>query len=173
MIDATTSMGGVQDETPATLGRHRNVLVLRVFDEHQLQDVVLAPGGALEGLQPGSVLISHTTGSPAAIERIDAAAERDVAVLDAAFSGGAHDIEAGQLTVLAGGTDEVLARARPVLDAWRPAKRRPDEREAPRRSDFRNPSALRVGCAPRSGGSLSAPAPVAQLDRASDYGSEG
>lgn len=119
VIAAATELGGVHEGSPAALGRHSDVLVVCVFDEHQLDDVVLGPDGALHGLQPGSVLVSHTTGSPATIQRIAAeAAARDVAVLDAAFSGGAADIEAGALTVLAGGDDDVLARARPVLETY-------------------------------------------------------
>lgn len=119
VVAAATELGGVHEATPAELARHCDVLVICVFDEHQLQEVVLGPAGALEGMRSGSVLISHTTGSPAAIERISAeAVARGVAVLDAAFSGGAHDIEAGHLTVLAGGDDHVLAQARPVLETY-------------------------------------------------------
>lgn len=119
VVEAASALGGVRAGTPEELGEISDVVVVCVFDDRQLEEVVLADDGALAGMRPGSVLVSHTTGSPRTLERIaDAAAERGVQVLDATFSGGAHDIGAGTLTVLVGGDEEVLARVRPVLEAY-------------------------------------------------------
>ncbi|MGV9800344.1 NAD(P)-dependent oxidoreductase, partial [Mycobacterium sp. NPDC003449] len=70
-------------------------------------------------MAPGSVLVLHTTGSPRTAEDLAArAADHDVAVIDAPVSGGPHDIAAGTVTVFAGGTDDAVHRARPVLSAY-------------------------------------------------------
>jgi 3-hydroxyisobutyrate dehydrogenase-like beta-hydroxyacid dehydrogenase len=67
----------------------------------------------------GSVLIVHTTGSPHTAETIAAAAvSRDVQVVDAPVSGGPQDIAAGRLTVFAGGGEDAVARAGPVLQSY-------------------------------------------------------
>jgi 3-hydroxyisobutyrate dehydrogenase-like beta-hydroxyacid dehydrogenase len=39
-------------------------------------------------------------------------------VVDAAVSGGPHDIAAGKLTLFVGGADDTVARLRPVLDCY-------------------------------------------------------
>jgi 3-hydroxyisobutyrate dehydrogenase-like beta-hydroxyacid dehydrogenase len=46
-------------------------------------------------------------------------AERDIALIDAAVSGGPERAATGRLMVLAGGTAEHLERARVVLARWR------------------------------------------------------
>jgi 3-hydroxyisobutyrate dehydrogenase-like beta-hydroxyacid dehydrogenase len=69
----------------------------------------------------GSVLVLHTTGSPRTAQAIaasDIARARNIGVLDAPVSGGPHDIAAGHLTLLVGGDQARLDRAKPVLDAY-------------------------------------------------------
>jgi 3-hydroxyisobutyrate dehydrogenase len=47
-------------------------------------------------MKPGATLIQHTTSDPVTAELLTAAgAERGIRVLDAALSGGPHDIAAG------------------------------------------------------------------------------
>lgn len=74
--------------------------------------------GLLDALEPGSVLVLHTTGSPFTARDLQAAAPHDVVVVDAPISGGPHDIAAGAVTIFAGGTDQGLARAKPALGTY-------------------------------------------------------
>jgi 3-hydroxyisobutyrate dehydrogenase-like beta-hydroxyacid dehydrogenase len=70
-------------------------------------------------LEPGSVLVSHTTGSPNTISTLAVTARRHGAdAVDAAFSGTADDVRAGALTVLLGGRAESVDRCEPVLRAY-------------------------------------------------------
>jgi 3-hydroxyisobutyrate dehydrogenase-like beta-hydroxyacid dehydrogenase len=67
----------------------------------------------------GSTLINHATGRPATVQDIAAAgATRGVRTLDCAMSGGPHDIDAGNLTLLVGGDAVVLDDVRPVLASY-------------------------------------------------------
>lgn len=98
------------------------VVVLCVFTDEQVRQLCLSVGEGsdlIEAMAPGATLVLHTTGSPRTAETISARAQpAGVHVVDAPVSGGPHDIAAGQVTVFAGGTDEALARATPVLAAY-------------------------------------------------------
>ncbi|OBB70143.1 6-phosphogluconate dehydrogenase [Mycobacterium sp. 852014-50255_SCH5639931] len=100
----------------AAAGARADVVVLCVFSDEQVREVCL-DGGLLSAMPPGSALVVHTTASPKTIEALAARAD-GVDVVDAAVSGGPHDIAAGRLTLFVGGTDEAVTRTRPVLSCY-------------------------------------------------------
>lgn len=109
-------------DTNEEIGRHSDIVCVAVFDEQQTIETVFASGkdpGVLAGMSPGRILILHPTTTPGVILRIAAAAsERQIDVLDAPMTGGAHvAARAGTLTFMVGGDKIVVDRARPVLEA--------------------------------------------------------
>jgi len=100
----------------AEAGARADVVVLCVFTDEQVRQVCL-DGGLLSTMPPGSALVVHTTASPHTIEAVAAGAD-GIDVVDAAVSGGPHDVAAGRLTLFVGGADEAVARVRPVLDCY-------------------------------------------------------
>lgn len=97
-------------------GAQADVVVLCVFSDEQVQQVCLR-GGLLSAMPPGSALVVHTTASPKTIDALAARAD-GIAVVDAAVSGGPHDIAAGRLTLFVGGADDAVQRVRPVLRCY-------------------------------------------------------
>lgn len=90
-----------------------------LFDETQLDEVLLGAGGVVDVAPPGAVLVSHTTTGPAVLDRIDEAARaRGLGFVDAPVSGSADEIEAGKLTVLTGGEAGALDLAEPVVSIY-------------------------------------------------------
>jgi 3-hydroxyisobutyrate dehydrogenase-like beta-hydroxyacid dehydrogenase len=76
-----------------------------------VDQVVFGPGGLIEGLHPDALIIDFgTTGVP----ETQAFAKR-VHWIDAPVSGGQVGAEAGNLTIMAGGTEANFQRALPVL----------------------------------------------------------
>ncbi len=70
-------------------------------------------------LQPGSVLVDHTTGSAGLARALyDRCKARGVAFIDGPVSGGQAGAESGKLTVMAGGDADALERVRPYLDVY-------------------------------------------------------
>ncbi len=95
------------------------VVMACLFDEPQLNEVVLGDGGLVRLAAPGTVLVSHTTTGLVTLGRIEEAArERGQSLVDAPVSGAAEEIEDGRLTILAGGEPEVVERVLPVLSAY-------------------------------------------------------
>jgi 3-hydroxyisobutyrate dehydrogenase len=83
------------------------------------QDVAETVGAALGALNPGAVVVDHTTTSAALAA---AMAEKAQAAgrwfLDAPVSGGEAGAKNGQLTVMCGGDAQAFARAEPVIAAF-------------------------------------------------------
>ncbi|MCC0014393.1 MAG: NAD(P)-dependent oxidoreductase [Rhodobiaceae bacterium] len=93
-----------------------NVLLLMVVNADQAE-AVLFEAGAAETLPKGALVIASCTQAPsrarATAERLD---RMGLKFLDAPVSGGAVGAEAGSLTIMASGSAEAFAIARPILD---------------------------------------------------------
>jgi 3-hydroxyisobutyrate dehydrogenase-like beta-hydroxyacid dehydrogenase len=80
-------------------------------------DVVRAVAGELRGGEAMRTYVDlSTTGPVVAAEVAAALAEGGVACLDAPVSGGVAGAEAGSLTIMAAGDEDVFERARPLLE---------------------------------------------------------
>jgi 3-hydroxyisobutyrate dehydrogenase-like beta-hydroxyacid dehydrogenase len=73
--------------------------------------------GVVAGLRPGTVVCEASTIDPGTVQRLRPLVEdRGASLLDTPVSGSVSTVEAGQLTIMAGGDPAALDRARPVLD---------------------------------------------------------
>jgi 3-hydroxyisobutyrate dehydrogenase len=73
----------------------------------------------LEAVQPGAVVIDHTTNDPSIVREVGLAlAARGAHLLDAPLDGGREGALEGQLTLFVGGDEAILARVKPVLDTF-------------------------------------------------------
>lgn len=90
--------------------------VITMLPDSAIVHRVLVEGGLLENLEPHTILVEMSSSEPVATRDLaDLARARDIHVVDAPVSGGVTGAEAGSLTVMAGGADDHVARARPVL----------------------------------------------------------
>jgi 3-hydroxyisobutyrate dehydrogenase-like beta-hydroxyacid dehydrogenase len=99
--------------------RDADAVFVVVLTDEQVRSVCLGPDGAIAAMKPGATLVQHTTSDPATAQTLaEAGADRGIGVLDAALSGGPHDIAAGRLTLWVGGDDALLGEMRPVLGTY-------------------------------------------------------
>jgi 3-hydroxyisobutyrate dehydrogenase-like beta-hydroxyacid dehydrogenase len=111
--------GGRVAASPADAAEGAEVVCTCVGDDDDVREVVTGPAGALTTLEPGAVLVDHTTTSATLAREIAAAAAADgVGFVDAPVSGGQAGAEAGTLSVMCGTEPAVLAQVRPVLEAY-------------------------------------------------------
>ncbi len=83
----------------------------------EVEAVVMGPGGLLETLKPGSTYIDLSTNSVTLVRRLhEELANKGIEMLDAPVSGGTTGSEAGTLSVMVGGKQEVFERMRPFLE---------------------------------------------------------
>lgn len=105
--------------TPAELARDADAVITCLPTSADVASVLDGPDAMLTTLSPGALLIDCTSGDPAA-SRILASrlAGRGIGFVDAPVSGGPPLATTGQLTVMCGGTDEDVARARAIVAAF-------------------------------------------------------
>lgn len=116
-LDEARGAGASVTDDHAALGAGSDLLILCLFNDDQLGEVMFERG-TLAAMRPGTVVAIHTTGSPQLMRELQARAPEDVSVIEATFSGGGHDVAAGRLVVMAGGSPEALERARPALASY-------------------------------------------------------
>ena len=116
---AAEGLGVSTAATPAEAAAGQDVVIACVGNDHDLAEVVLGETGALAAMNPGALLVDHTTASPAVARRVAAEADaRGVLALDAPVSGGQTGAENGRLAIMCGGGVEAMDSARPVMEAY-------------------------------------------------------
>jgi 3-hydroxyisobutyrate dehydrogenase len=112
------SMGGGGAAPAARAARDATILVSVVVNAAQTEAVLFGEEGAASAMATGGVIISSATMSPDDARRLAGRAEAlGLHYLDAPISGGAARAAAGELTVMASGTPQAFATARPALEA--------------------------------------------------------
>ena len=95
-----------------------DVVVVVVLNAVQTDDVLFGEDGVVASLEPGTAVIASATVSPDFARQMESQCQaKGVHYLDAPISGGSIKAAAGALSVMASGTPEAFAQARPALDA--------------------------------------------------------
>lgn len=116
--DSLRGAGAQVCATPAEAVRDAEFIICMLADDVASRKVWMGQGGALDGAESGSVLIESSTVTPRWIaELAEAAAQRGLDFLDAPVTGSRAQAATGQLSFLVGGSDTVVAKATPVLQA--------------------------------------------------------
>ncbi|MGI5951628.1 MAG: NAD(P)-dependent oxidoreductase [Brooklawnia sp.] len=113
--------GAIWADTARELGAQAEVVFFMVPDVPQVKDVLDGPDGLLAGIGDREVLlVVCSTVAPDAIRKFDQevseATQGRVRVIDAPVSGGQVGAEAGTLSIMVGGPDELVALAMPYLE---------------------------------------------------------
>lgn len=111
------SDGGQQTDLDAAAGELDAVIVV-VLNAAQTEDVLFGANGIAPKLKSGAVVLACATVPPVfAKDMAQRCAERGVHYLDAPISGGSVKAAEGKLSIMAAGTPEAFATARPILDS--------------------------------------------------------
>jgi 2-hydroxy-3-oxopropionate reductase len=93
------------------------VVITMLPDHPQVEQVVLAPGGVLDAVAPGTLLADMSTIRPeTSIAVAEAGAAKGIRVLDAPVSGGQAGAEQAALSIMVGGEAADFAVARPLFE---------------------------------------------------------
>ncbi len=118
-VESRVALGATAASSPAAAASGCTVVGIVVFDDAQVEAVVCGDDGVLETLEPGAVIMVHTTATLDTIRRVsDAAVAKGVHLIDAGISGGETGAVAGTLMLMVGGSDVAVELARPVLDSF-------------------------------------------------------
>ncbi|MFZ3217030.1 MAG: NAD(P)-dependent oxidoreductase [Candidatus Acidiferrales bacterium] len=117
-MDALRAQGATLGDSPAALAESVQVVLSCLTDDQSVRDVYYGPGGILAKAHRELVILEMSTVSPATSRELaQQASGSGVQVLDVAISGSTPAVEAGTLTLLAGGNPDVFAAGLPIFQA--------------------------------------------------------
>jgi 3-hydroxyisobutyrate dehydrogenase len=105
--------------TPAEAVADADVVITCLPSSKEVEALMNGSDGLESGLKKGALLIDCTSGDPTTSRRIaERLKSKGAAFVDAPVSGGVKGAVAGTLTIMCGGREADIERARPVLGAF-------------------------------------------------------
>ena len=118
ITDEFVAAGSTSGARPRDVAAACDVLITMLPGSPQVEDVLLGPGGIIEGARTGLIVIDMSTISPVVAKALASRlAERSISMLDAPVSGGDRGAIAGTLSIMVGGDQETFQRSMPVFQA--------------------------------------------------------
>ena len=116
-VERFVSEGGATGDLQ-TIAASADTVVVVVLNALQTESVLFGENGVVDSMKSGACVIACATVPPEFAKEMAARCEEHgVHYLDAPISGGSVKAAAGQLSVMASGTAEAFAAAKPALDA--------------------------------------------------------
>jgi 2-hydroxy-3-oxopropionate reductase len=117
-VEEVVAAGAQSAATPRDIASQVELIITMLPNSPEVKQVVLGPGGILEGAKAGLIVADMSSIAPLASREIAAKlAEKGVELLDAPVSGGQPKAIDGTLSVMVGGKQEVFDRCFPVFKA--------------------------------------------------------
>jgi 3-hydroxyisobutyrate dehydrogenase len=111
--------GASHAATPAAAAGNADAVIACVGADKDVEEITIGPDGAFRNMREGALFIDHTTISAKLARRLaDEAGKLRLLALDAPVSGGQSGAEKGQLAIMCGGSDEAMAAAQPLIQAY-------------------------------------------------------
>lgn len=118
-IDALAAGGAQTVASGRALAEAADLIVLVVTGSPQVEAVLTGPGGVLEALRPGTVVIDCSTSMPESTARMAQAVQATGGrFLDAPMTRTPKEAAEGRLNLLVGGDAGLLDECRPVLQCF-------------------------------------------------------
>lgn len=115
-MDELEGRGAVKANSPKEVGSRSRIVFLMVQNFPQCESCLLGKEGLLEGLREGTIIICSTISSDEAAKLRDMCLDKGIRMLDSPVSGGTKGADAGTLTLMVAGEDEVYKDCLPVLE---------------------------------------------------------
>ncbi|BCH61515.1 2-hydroxy-3-oxopropionate reductase [Agrobacterium vitis] len=111
-----TALGATSAKTAAEAVSRSDYVILSLNAPHIIRAAVFGTDGVAEGAKPGTLIIDMSSIDPEATRQLAGdAAQMGLRWVDSPLSGGAPKAAIGELTLMAGGTEQDVADAHQVL----------------------------------------------------------
>lgn len=115
------SMGATWADTAAEAAEGADIIFTMVFGPKQIESVVRGEHGILETISEGQIWVDMTTNSPEGGKALaDAVLAKGAFAIDAPVTGAVDGARNGNMTQFAGGDEDAVERARPVMELMGP-----------------------------------------------------
>jgi 4-hydroxybutyrate dehydrogenase / sulfolactaldehyde 3-reductase len=116
-VASLVKAGAQAAASPKEVGAASEIVVTMLPLPAHVEQVVLGPNGVAEGLKPGGLVIDMSTIDPQTSKRVGRAlSERGMSMVDSPVGKTSEHAVTGTLTLMVGGEQKDIARAKPVLD---------------------------------------------------------
>lgn len=118
---ALVSQGALAVDNSSEAAAQSAVVISCLANDAAVEAVLQGPDGAFAGAGPGTMFIEMSTILPTTSRTLAATAQtRGLHLVDVAISGSTPQVEAGTITLLAGGERDVYERCLPILQSLTP-----------------------------------------------------
>jgi 2-hydroxy-3-oxopropionate reductase len=118
VTDELVAAGATAGALPRDIAASCDVLITMLPASPQVEEVLVGPGGVIEGAHAGLTVIDMSTISPIVTRTLaDRLAAHGIAMLDAPVSGGDKGAIAGTLSIMVGGEEDTFKRCLPIFEA--------------------------------------------------------
>jgi 2-hydroxy-3-oxopropionate reductase len=115
-VDDVVAAGAKAAASSKAVAEQCSLIVTMLPNSPHVKEVVMGPGGVLEGAKAGTILIDMSSIAPAASQEIEAACvKKGVKMIDAPVSGGEPKAIDGTLAIMVGGDEGVFNSVKEVL----------------------------------------------------------
>ncbi len=116
-IDAAVERGAREYQTPGEIAGNSDIVMLCVDTSDAVERVMSGPDGIIENIAEGVLVIDFGTSLPAStVALAGEVREKGASMMDAPLGRTPAHARCGQLNIMAAGSDEDFARAKPVLE---------------------------------------------------------
>jgi 3-hydroxyisobutyrate dehydrogenase-like beta-hydroxyacid dehydrogenase len=115
-LEGARGLGFRTAASSAEVAKQSTLIDIVVRTDQDMLDCALGANGVLEAVQPGTLLLLHSSILPHTVRRVEQAARaKGVHAVDACMIGVPDTVRAGNLNFVVGGEDEHVERAKPHL----------------------------------------------------------
>ena len=115
----TKEYKGILSTSLIELANSSKIIISCVGNDEDLKNIFFSKGGMFDNLQPGTIVIDHTTTSSDTSKKLNEKLNsKQVIFLDAPVSGGQAGAESGQLSIMVGGQEEGYEKVKGILKKY-------------------------------------------------------
>ncbi|MFQ3549000.1 MAG: NAD(P)-dependent oxidoreductase [Armatimonadota bacterium] len=116
-MNSLVEMGATGCSSPADCAKDADVIITILSDSPDVEEIILGENGILITAKKNSIIIDMSTISPKVAEKISEECRiREINFLDAPVTGGEKGAIEGTLSILVGGDESILEKAKPIFD---------------------------------------------------------
>jgi len=116
-LETLVAEGAQKGESCAQVASNCDIIITMLPNSPDVQQVVLAEGGIIEGVRQGQILIDMSSIAPLVSQSVaKKLAKKGVDMLDAPVSGGQEKARSGTLAIMVGGKEEIFQQCKPILE---------------------------------------------------------
>jgi len=102
--------------SPKDVASSTEVIITMLPNSPHVKAAILGPGGVIEGVKPGSIVVDKSSIAPSASQEVSAKlAQKGVPMLDAPVSGGEPKAVDATLAIMVGGPEDTFKQVKDIL----------------------------------------------------------